>query len=705
MFPAIRTKGDTEFMIHFLYLPGNGTVRLSEATRRLAERYLESDEIAKTAIGENFSFVPDPARGVFANYAENIRLIAEHAPLRILPEEKLVGAATYRSAVWHGTPGHVYNGISHTTVHFEKGIRLGLSGLEREVRESMRRPGRTSGELEFLESMLTCIEAMRIWHRRYQAELKRMAGMEEISSVLEKVPEGGAETFREAVQSLAFFYEFCRLCGNWSGLGRLDRMLRGYLEQDLRANRITLEEARELLAHFWIKGTEWKGLQKGSGDAQHYQNVILGGIDASGRDVTNPVTHLILDIVEELHISDFPIAVRVNGQTSDAMFARIAEIQRRGGGIVSIYNEFVVLKALEKFGYPYEEAVEFTNDGCWEVIIPGRTFFGYRPFDALRIFQEFLFRSPESSSFEDFYGLYLEELRAYIRNLDSKIASAFSRGEGNFGTPGSLLSLFVENCIGSARNYGAGGPVYTAIATHAGGLPDVANELFLLKKLVFEEKRLTLEQVVDLLRRNWEGEELLRNEIRAGYRLYGNDSAEADAVLKRLVEDYAGIAGETRKSGGVLRPAGISTFGRELEFASGRKATLSGRFAGEVLAANLAPSPGTDLEGPTAVVKSFCKVDFTKIPNGCPLDLKFHASALSGADGVEKLAALLKTFIVLGGFYLQVDAVDPEMLRDAQAHPERYPNLSVRISGWSARFVTLSPEWQEMVIRRTEQRF
>ena len=477
-------------MIHFHYLPGNGTVRLSEATRRLAERYLESDEIAKTAIGENFSFVPDPARGVFANYAENIRLIAEHAPLRILPEEKLVGAATYRSAVWHGTPGHVYNGISHTTVHFEKGIRLGLSGLEREVRESMRRPGRTSGELEFLESMLTCIEAMRIWHRRYQAELKRMAGMEEISSVLEKVPEGGAETFREAVQSLAFFYEFCRLCGNWSGLGRLDRMLRGYLEQDLRANRITLEEARELLAHFWIKGTEWKGLQKGSGDAQHYQNVILGGIDASGRDVTNPVTHLILDIVEELHISDFPIAVRVNGQTSDAMFARIAEIQRRGGGIVSIYNESVVLKALEKFGYPYEEAVEFTNDGCWEVIIPGRTFFGYRPFDALRIFQEFLFRSPESSSFEDFYGLYLEELRAYIRNLDSKIASAFSRGEGNFGTPGSLLSLFVENCIGSARNYGAGGPVYTAIATHAGGLPDVANELFLLKKLVFEEKRL-----------------------------------------------------------------------------------------------------------------------------------------------------------------------------------------------------------------------
>lgn len=692
-------------MTHFHYLSGRGTVRLSEATRRLAERYLESDEIAKTAIGENFSFVPDPARGVFANYAENIRLIAEHAPLRILPEEKLIGAATYRTAVWHGTPGHVYNGISHTTVHFEKGIRIGLSGLEQEVRESMRRPGRTAGELEFLESMLTCIEAMRIWHRRYQAELKRTGGMEKISAVLEKVPERGAESFHEAVQSLAFFYEFCRLCGNWSGLGRLDRMLRGYLEQDLRANRITLEEARELLAHFWIKGTEWKGLQKGSGDAQHYQNVILGGIDASGRDVTNPVTHLILDIVEELHISDFPIAVRVNGQTSDAMFARIAEIQRRGGGIVSIYNESVVLKALEKFGYPYEEAVEFTNDGCWEVIIPGRTFFSYRPFDALRIFQEYLFRCPAGASFEGFYERYLEELRTYIRNLDREIASAFSRGEGGFGTPGSLLSLFVENCIASARNYGAGGPVYTAVATHAGGLPDVANELFLLKKLVFEEKRLTLEEVVDLLRRNWEGEELLRKEIRAEYRLYGNDSAGADAMLKRLVEDYAAIAGETHQAGGVLRPVGISTFGRELEFASGRKATLAGNLAGEILAANLAPSPGTDLEGPTAVVKSFCKVDFTRISNGCPLDLKFHASALSGEDGVGKLAALLKTFLALGGFYLQVDAVDPEMLRDARKHPERYPNLSVRISGWSARFVTLSPEWQEMVIRRTEQRF
>ena len=692
-------------MTHFHYLSENGTVRLSEATRRLAERYLESDEIAGTVIAENFSFAPDPSRGVFANYAENIRLIAEHAPLRILPEEKLVGAATYRSAVWHGTPGRVYNGISHTTVCFEKGIRLGLSGLEREVRESLRRPERSERQVEFLESMLTCIEAMRLRLRRYREALERMEGMEEVAAVLDRVPEEGAESFREAVQSLAFFYEFCRLCGNWSGLGRLDRMLQPYLERDLRGNRITLEEARELLAHFWIKGTEWKGIQKGSGDAQHYQNVILGGIDASGHDVTNPVTHLILDIVEELHISDFPIAVRVNQQTSDAMFTRIAEIQRLGGGIVSIYNEPVVLKALEKFGYPREEAVNFTNDGCWEVIIPGRTFFSYRPFDALRIYQEFLFRRPGCSSFDEFYDLYLEALRTYIRNLNHEIGTAFTRGEGGFGTPGSLLSLFVENCIASAENYGAGGPVYTAIATHAGGLPDVANELYLLKTLVFEEKRLSLERVVDILSRNWEGEEVLRNEIRTGYRLYGNDSDGADTLLKRLVEDYAEIAGMEREVAGVLRPVGISTFGRELQFAAERKATLSGRLAHEVLAANLAPSPGTDLEGPTAVVKSFCKVDFTRISNGCPLDLKFHSSALGGADGVRKLAALLKTFLALGGFYLQVDAVDPEMLRDARRHPERYPNLSVRISGWSARFVTLSPDWQEMVIQRTEQRF
>ena len=693
-------------MTHFHALPSTGVHRLSEATRRLAERYLSSEEIAKTVRKENFSFVPDPSRGIFANYAENIRLIAEHAPLRILPEEKLIGAATFLTAVRHGTPGGVYEGISHTTVDFGKGVRIGLSGLEREIRGSMARPGRSAEEREFLDSMLTCVEAMRIWHRRYQEELRRMGGtMEEVAAVLEKVPERGAETFREAVQSLLFFFEFFRLCGNWSGLGRLDRMLGGYLEQDLCEKRITLEEARELLAHFWIKGTEWKGLQRGSGDAQHYQNVILGGVDRSGRDVTNPVTHLILDIVEELHISDFPIAVRVNAQTGDAMFSRIAEIQRQGGGIVSIYNEPVVLKALERFGYPDEEAVEFTNDGCWEVIIPGRTFFSYRPFDALRIFQEVLFRCPGSPSFEAFYELYLKELRGCIRKFDREIATAFSRGEGRFGTPGSLLSLFVENCIASARNYGAGGPVYTVFATHAGGLPDVANELFLLKKLVFEEKRLTLEEVVDLLRRNWEGAERLREEIRRKYRLYGNDSAEPDAMLKRLVEDYAGIAGEQHETGGVLRPVGISTFGRELEFASGRKATLSGRFAGEVLAANLSPSPGSDLEGPSAVVKSFCKVDFTRISNGCPLDLKFHASALSGKEGGRKLAALLKTFLSLGGFYLQVDVVDPDMLRDAQKHPERYPNLSVRISGWSARFVTLAPEWQEMVIRRTEQRF
>jgi len=692
--------------------------RLSEATRRLAARAL-AGEFGRQMRPAAFA-VDEMSRGDLSpdrRYALVVRAIAERAPLRVVEGERLAGAATLVEAAQHMVPASPFPGTSHTTIGLERGLRLGYRGLRRQIEERLARGDLDAAGRDFLESMLLTIEAAGLWHRRHIEALEALAagsagdaraGYEAVLAGLRRVPEEPAESFREAVQSLWFLWAFQRLCGNWSGLGRIDQMLRPYLERDLAAGRLTRDEARELLAHFWIKGCEWIGVpgaSGGSGDAQFYQNVVLAGVDAEGREVTNEVTWLILDVVEELHISDLPVAVRINSRTPDRLWRRIAEVQRRGGGIVSIYHEELILRALERFGYGPQEARGFTNDGCWEILIPGRTAFTYCPFDVLRVLQIALglgpdeTQAPEAADFEALYRLFLDRLRRQIEALQDEADGAFSGGP-----PSPLLSIFVDDCIEKARGYHDRGARYSVRALHAGGLPDAANSLLALKALVYDERRFSLQELVAILRCNWEGHETLRRQIQRQLRLYGNDDPPADAMMRRLYDDYVALASAVRERAGVLRPPGISTFGREIEYRLYRAATAFGRHQGDILATNLAPTPGSDARGPTAVIRSFCRMDFEKLPNGVPLELKVLPDAVKGEAGLLVLTSLLRTFIALGGFYLHIDVVDTELLRDAQRHPDRYPNLCVRVSGWSARFATLGRPWQDMIIQRTQQR-
>ncbi len=578
-------------------------------------------------------------------------------------------------------------------------------------------PTRNGGDL--LESMLLCLDAAEIWRRRHLALLdERIAasvGEERetyarVRDTLLHVPENPPRSFHEAVQSLWFMYAFQRLMGNWSGIGRIDEMLGPYLEKDLAEGVLTMDEAREILAHFWVKGCEWIGAfeTRGSGDAQHYQNIILSGVNAAGEDVTNAVTWLVLDIVEELHISDYPIAVRVNRNTPDQLFRRIAEVQRHGGGVVAIYNEDVAIEALVKFGYPVEEARCFANDGCWEMLIPGKTCFSYAPFDALSLLHETLgLMEPEKPApdFPDFDSLYAAYTARLDRHLQGHHAMADGWCVGGASTP--LLSIFVDDCIESTRGYYDRGAHYYALAPHAGGLANVGNSLLALKTLVYDQGRLTLPEFVAVLRADWEGHESLRRQIQTRIPCYGNDNDEADAMVRRVFDDYTDLAARVRERNGVLRPAGLSTFGREIEWAAPqgkRKASPDGHRVGAILATNFSPSPGTDAKGPTAVLRSYCKMDFTRTPNCATVELKMHPDTVRGEAGVTALAGLMRGFTDLGGMFLHIDVVDSELLLDAQRHPEKYPNLAVRIAGWSARFATLNKDWQDMVIARTQQR-
>ena len=692
-------------------------IRLSESTRKfahdsLARKYgldtLRVDSVSVDDI-ENFNKLSELAR-----YDAAIKRIASESPVRICPDEKISGAATLGMAVRHYIPA-TYNGksvsygMSHLTADFETVVKCGVNYVKDKALKAYSEYKGTESE-EFIKSCLNCIEAFEIWHDRYLDALSNMPEYKANYENLKRVPFEPATSFYEAVHSIWFAFAFMRLCGNWPGIGRIDHLLGDYLKKDLKNGSITLDEAREILAHFFIKGCEWvNGQYIGSGDAQHYQNILLGGIDEDGKEITNEVSYLVLDILEELGISDFPTTVRVNKNTDGKFLRRVAEVMRYGGGTLAVYNEDLVIKALVNDGYSEREARKFANDGCWEVQIPGKTYFTYTPFDSLQILQKSTLNGYEQGvafdSFEELYNAFISDLYKKVEEIYiDKISSLADTSSLKrcWEWPCTVISLFEQGCIEKGASYIDGGPIYNIISPHIGGLADTVNSLYAIKKLVYDDKRVTLSDLLNILHNDWEGEEALRQYALNRYVYYGNDNDESDTLAARLLSDFADICTSFNGKCGYRFPAGVSTFGRQLEWASKRLAVPYGRKAGEVLAANCSPTPNTDREGATAIIRSYCKADLSKLATGAALDVKLLPSSVEGENGLQALIALLRGFVSLGGFFMQPDVVDASVLKQAQENPQDYQTLSVRVSGWNARFVTLNKEWQDMVIEQNE---
>lgn len=710
-------------------------VRLSEATRRFAYESLELHTFGQEAM-KTPAVTMDHIEG-FAELSplEKERLIlteiAEKAPVSLYYGERLCGGARLGLAIQHVIPATyggqvVFPSISHLTVDFGVVLTEGLEGLRRRVCASYEAHKGTEREA-FLVNCLAALDAFETWHGRYVAALEHYVkaaatdgvlhacpAFEKTLENLRRVPMKPATTFHEAVQSLWMTFAFVRLMGNWPGIGRLDVLLGDYLERDLADGILTLDEAREILAHFFIKGCEWvRGGDQGSGDAQHYQNILLGGVGEDGRDVTNAVTYLVLDILEELPIGDFPTTVRVSRTTDERLLRRVAEVMRHGGGVLAIYNEDLVLDALTGYGYSLPEARKFANDGCWEVQIPGKTNFIYCPFDALGILQHTTLKdyAPEVdfSDFDGLFAAFMGDLRETVGNICRSRLGCFrhldmEKGEYEWHptVPCTVVSLLEDGCVEKGLSYAEGGPVYHVTSPHIGGLADTVNSLYAIKKLVFEDKRLSFTDFMAVLRDNWEGHEPLRQFALNRYAYYGNDNPDCDDIAAAILNGFADFCHEMDGICPIKFPAGVSTFGRQLEWAPHRLAAPHGRKQGEVLAANASPTPGTDREGVTAMIRSYCRADLRKQVTGAALDCKLLPTSVEGEDGLTALVSILRGFVEEGGFFLQPDVADARILRDAQEHPEQYQTLSVRVSGWNARFVTLNREWQDMVIGQNE---
>lgn len=709
--------------MEFFAVNGKRPVRLSTQTRAFAYESLNHKYGLDTWNTPCVSMDDYPGFGGLTDlqkYDAIIECIAKKAPIRICEGEKVSGAATLGDAICHKVPAvyqgeTVFGSISHLTIDFESVLKNGVYALELQAKEALQAYKGTEKE-PFAQSCLHCLNCMRIWHQRYLDALATLPQYKENYENLKNVPFAPAKNFYEAVQSLWFTFAFVRLCGNWPGIGRIDWLLGDYLKKDLVDGTLTLEEAREILAHFFIKGCEWvKGGDYGSGDAQHYQNILLAGIDEDGNEVTNEVTYLVLDIIEEFGISDFPTTVRINKNTDGKLVNRLAEVIRLGGGVIAVYNEELIIDSLVKYGYELREARKFANDGCWEIQIPGKTNFGYLPFDSLQILQEHTLNGYEGSSFaslEELYQKFKEDMRNKVREISKErcayfldIANSEKSWTWKKHEPCTVVSLFEQGCIEKGLSYLEGGPIYHVLSPHIGGLPDVVNSLYAIGKLVFEEQKVTFPALMDILKNNWENFEQLRQYVLNKYVYFGNDHDEVDRIAKRIVEDFADSCDAEDRQMKYRIYAGISTFGRQLDWLPYRFATPYGKKAHEILAGNFSPTPGTDKEGATAIIKSYCKANLGRMVSGAALDIKLLPSVVNGESGLDAIASLIRGFASLGGHFMQLDIADTQLLLEAQKHPEDYQNLSVRVSGWNARFVTLNKQWQNMIIAQTGSGF
>ena len=686
-------------------------VRLSEATRKFAYESLygkygrDSMNMTNVSLAHIEGY---EAMSAIERYDCAMREIVKNAPVRICDGEMISGAATLGDAISHQLPA-VYadesrgwdTGASHLTADFAEVLAIGMDGVRAKAEAALEQHT-DDKKNAFVRSCIHCIDCMKIWHGRYIEELKKRPGFERNVDNLMTVPFKPAENFYQAVQSIWLCFAFLRLGGCWPGIGRIDVLLGDYLKADLATGALTIEEAREILAHFFIKGCEWIGGKDcfdGSGDAQHYQNIVLSGIDADGCDVTNEVTYLVLDIVEETGISDFPITVRINPRTDKKLLDRVSEVISYGGGTVAVYNEELVIRSLVDMGYSKVEAAGFANDGCWEVQIPGRTNFSYVPFDSLKLLQSVTLKDydAEFGDFDSLLSCYMDDLRGQVKAIfDEFVLTKLDDEKTAFreNHPCTAISLFEHSCIERGLSYKEGGTDYFVVSPHIGGLPDCVNSLYAIKKAVFEDGIVSFREFMSILKNNWKDGELLRKKV-SNYSYYGNDNDEVDMLVAKILGEFSDMCKEYDGTTPIRFVSGVSTFGRQIEWAPERSATPFGRKMGEVLSGNLSPTPGTDAKGATAIIKSHCKADLVKQHTGAALDI-----SLIGGGDVSAISGLIMGFVALGGFFMQIDVSDRKILEEAQKHPENYPNLAVRVSGWSARFVTLSREWQDMIIGR-----
>ena len=517
-------------------------------------------------------------------------------------------------------------------------------------------------------------------------------GREDIAQVLSRVPAYGATNFREALQSFRIIHYSLWLEGDYHvTTGRFDKYMYPYLKADMDRGLYTRESALELLEDFFLSFNKDSDLYPGVQQGDNGQSMVLGGIDENGRPVFNLLSELCLEASRHLMMIDPKINLRVDKNTPLRIYELGSELTKVGLGFPQYSNDDVVIKGLEKLGYEHKDACDYVVAACWEFIIPkvGADVANIAALSFPKVVDVCLHRDLEScDTFEAFMDCIREEIGRECDEICGGIQDLWF-------VPSPLMNIMIDGGVYD-------GAKYNNFGIHGTGIATAADSLAVISKYVYDEKRFDAKTLIEAVDSDFaehaELLPLLRNEAPK----MGNNEDLPDGLGVDLLGSFAAsLKGRKNCRGGIYR-AGTGTAMYYLWHADQIGASPDGRRAGEPFGTNFSASLFARINGPLSVVRSFTKPDFTDSINGGPLTMEFAASMFRDPDSVSKVAALVKAFIDMGGHQMQLNAVNSELLRDAQIHPEEHRQLVVRIWGWSAYFVELDRAYQDHVLARQQ---
>ena len=617
----------------------------------------------------------------------------------------------------------------HMSVDTQKVLSLGFAGIKAHVEGKLQEldlsdPESIEKEV-FYRAAIIVLNSVCIFAQRYADEAKRLATieknstrkaeLEKIASVCQQVPKHPARTFHEALQS-SWFVHLLICVENGEGHaafcpGRFDQYAYPYYKRDIDGGRITKVEAQELFECFFLKFNEFDPYSR-------VQVLMIGGQTPEGLDGSNELSYMCLDACAKLKVINPALALSWHSGTPDELLHKACEVIKLGMGFPAIFNDEVIIPGLLRAGVAIEDARHYINGACVEISPIGKTnpwvasYYHNLPkclelalnngIDPVTGNQAGV-KTGDIDTFKSFNDLLLAYKKQVARsvwlntvnvNRQQKLKALWS--------PYPFLSCLIGDCIENGKDITAGGARYNLTEPEGVGMPNVADSLAVIKKLVFEDKILSLSELKEILRANFEGHEQLRQSLINKAPKYGNDIDEVDMLAKDVAESFLMEVEKYRSTIGGRYYGGFLCWTVHADFGRRTGATPDGRKAFEVLADSVGPAQGRDIHGPTAVIKSVTKFDHIPALGGLVLNLKFQPSMFQGEEGINQLSELIKTYFSLGGFEVQINVVSRETLLDAKKYPENHRNLIVRVAGYSDYFTRLDPLLQDDVISRTE---
>lgn len=664
----------------------------------------------------------------------------------LLPEEVRV----FMETGVFGMEGKLNAGDAHLAVNYERILKDGLRGYEKRVKEYKASLDLTDPESIdkycFYNAVLIVLEAVRNFANRYSVLAKDLAEKElnqerkiellEISRICSKVPYEPAETFQEAVQSVWFIQLILQIESNGHSLsyGRFDQYMYPYYDRDIKNGTIKESEALELLTCLWIKTLTINKVRSqahtlSSAGSPMYQNVTIAGQTIDKKDAVNDLSFLVLKSVAQTRLTQPNLTVRYHKNINKHFLDECVEVMRLGFGMPALNNDEIIIPSFMDWQVKEEDAYNYSAIGCVETAVPGK--WGYRCTGMSYInFPRMLLCTmnngvdlTSNKRFTKGYGYFTEmesyeellkawdktirEITRYSVIVENVIDKASERD-----VPDILCSALTDDCIARGKTIKEGGAVYDFISGLQVGIANMADCLAAIKKLVYEEKKITKQELWDAILDDFsspENKKIQEMLIREAPK-YGNDD---DYVDQLIVEAYDSYIEEIEKYPntrynrgpiGGIRYAGTSSISANVGQGMSTMATPDGRNAFEPLAEGCSPAHNSDKNGPTAVFKSVSKLRTNKITGGVLLNQKMTPQMLSTEENRQKLELLIKTFFNrLHGYHVQYNIVSKETLIDAQKHPEKHKDLIVRVAGYSAFFNVLSKKTQDDIIGRTEQ--